>query len=72
MAVEKNESDLTEDLAKPSARSWFKVRDRKGHVLSYSAAAFGTGIVIFAVGFLVGLATSDLNLFSALAGVANK
>lgn len=70
MPVEKNKSDLTEDFAKPSARSWFKVRARKGHALSYTAAAFGGGIVIFALGVLVGLATGSLNLFAAVAGSA--
>lgn len=72
MPVEKNESDLTEDLAKPSTRSWFKVRARKGHALSYSAAIFGSGIVIFAVGVLVGLAIGDLNLFAAVSGNAHS
>jgi hypothetical protein len=67
MPVEKNESDLTEDLARPSRKSWFKVRSRKGHALSYTAAAFSVGIILFGLGILTGMSISDLHLWSAVA-----
>lgn len=67
MPVEKNESDLTEDLARPSAKSWFKVRSRKGHAISYTAGVFIAGILLYALGILTGLSIGDLNFWSALA-----
>lgn len=69
MTRENRQSDLTEDLAAPTRKAWFKERSRKGHALSYSAGVFGGAIVIFALGMLAGLATSSLFLSSAVNGL---